>query len=495
MSSFAHSPGVLEKNVHGSSGIIVSSKGVVNGLSDIPNDGSHFGPDTMLGATSPNQTGAPYTQTGGIQEAINYASLAGQKVAVKPGLYKLYAYLHLPSNIKFKGESKINTILQFQPTGTYPSPLGTGLVDALNQSYIEFSNVTIDCNNIANINIQFGNGGVTSTYGCNIHDIKIINSMMYGLRITGSPTVRNYHYVVKNIEGQRSASSTQGDFFVFGVSESFVSNILVKNNIVGLSCGLYEADNTAIDGITITGLGGNANGFFLASTQNCIATRITVKNTASGYSGYVVYEYQEEDNSNSTVPNENSIVNITIDVGPNGVNNQMIKLSGNNTIFALSQIDGYSATASPYNAILIAGNNYVITGNKLMNTGQGIYDTSTNTGNVICDNTFQNVSSPFSQTSPNSIYKNNPGYNPQGFKVASPAVPASGTAQKNTFQFPVRIYLLTAGAGTAYTITDPLGDAQTIPATLAAGMEFTLDAGASIALTYTTAPTWVWYGI
>ena len=93
-----------------------------------------------------------------------------------------------------------------------------------------------------------------------------------------------------------------------------------------------------------------------------------------------------------------------------------------------------------------------------------------------------------------SLIKNVKGYNPQGFKVTSPAVPASGTALKNTGLFPVRIYLLTAGVGTAYTITDPLGDATTISTTLTAGMEFTLDAGASITLTYTTAPTWAWYG-
>lgn len=91
MSSFAHSPGVLEKNVHGSSGIIVSSKGVVNGLSDIPNDGSHFGPDTMLGATSPNQTGAPYTQTGGIQEAVNYAYPKTLNIKIPAGKYVITA--------------------------------------------------------------------------------------------------------------------------------------------------------------------------------------------------------------------------------------------------------------------------------------------------------------------------------------------------------------------------------------------------------------------
>jgi len=55
--------------------IYVSSKGISNGLSDIPNDGFDFGPDTMLGASSPDQYGPPYTQTSGIQEAYNYGKI------------------------------------------------------------------------------------------------------------------------------------------------------------------------------------------------------------------------------------------------------------------------------------------------------------------------------------------------------------------------------------------------------------------------------------
>ena len=83
----------------------------------------------------------------------------------------------------------------------------------------------------------------------------------------------------------------------------------------------------------------------------------------------------------------------------------------------------------------------------------------------------------------------------QGFSVTTPAFPATATNVQNTNPFSVRIYLLTAGAGTAFTITDPAGNVQAITVALAAGMEFTLDPGAQIQFTYTTAPTWKWYGI
>ena len=50
--------------------ITVSAKGVINGLSNQPNDGADFGPDSY----NPNYTGSgiPYTSTSGIQEAYEY---------------------------------------------------------------------------------------------------------------------------------------------------------------------------------------------------------------------------------------------------------------------------------------------------------------------------------------------------------------------------------------------------------------------------------------
>ena len=105
------------------------------------------------------------------------------------------------------------------------------------------------------------------------------------------------------------------------------------------------------------------------------------------------------------------------------------------------------------------------------------------------------VSSISAATVTNLSITNNIGYNPQGFGITTPSVPASGTAQENTEPFPVRVYLKTGGTGTAYAITDPAGNTETFTTTLAEGMEITLDPGASITLTYTVAPTWVWYGV
>jgi len=75
MSNLLHTyvPRVKYRNVQGRPYMVVSANGISNGLSDTYNDGADFGPDTMLGATAPGQYGPPYSNTCGIQEAINYA--------------------------------------------------------------------------------------------------------------------------------------------------------------------------------------------------------------------------------------------------------------------------------------------------------------------------------------------------------------------------------------------------------------------------------------
>ena len=62
----------------------VTSKGIVNGLSVLPNDGTGgFGPDTTSGATSVGEIGSPYTQTYGLNEAYIYSkSLAPNTISI-----------------------------------------------------------------------------------------------------------------------------------------------------------------------------------------------------------------------------------------------------------------------------------------------------------------------------------------------------------------------------------------------------------------------------
>lgn len=80
--------------------ITVSAKGIANGLSNVLNDGADFGPDTTLGATSPTQTGSPYTQASGIQEAISYCALNRLGVPhLRAGHYIITGFSNDPDNL------------------------------------------------------------------------------------------------------------------------------------------------------------------------------------------------------------------------------------------------------------------------------------------------------------------------------------------------------------------------------------------------------------
>ena len=112
------------KSINGKPYIIVSANGRSNGLSTKINDGSDFGPDTTLNATSPSQTGPPYTQTSGLQEALNYASQLYQQNINKSmqytdifikGWLNVYTDIIAPTNINHirifgsgRGTSAIN---------------------------------------------------------------------------------------------------------------------------------------------------------------------------------------------------------------------------------------------------------------------------------------------------------------------------------------------------------------------------------------------------
>ncbi len=81
------------------------------------------------------------------------------------------------------------------------------------------------------------------------------------------------------------------------------------------------------------------------------------------------------------------------------------------------------------------------------------------------------------------------------FSVTTPTFPASTVDVQNTNAFSVRIYILTIGTTTAYTITDIAGTTQAITTILSAGMEITLESLQKIQFTFTVAPTWKWMGL
>jgi hypothetical protein len=121
-----YSSEINDGNVH------VTSKGIVNGLSVLPNDGTGwFGPDTTKGATAPGQYGSPYTETSGIQEAIEYAQ-SNYEIKLLSGKFNVSSAINITYNgvqisgiggnyqggmNNFSGFSLLNTIINVISSG------------------------------------------------------------------------------------------------------------------------------------------------------------------------------------------------------------------------------------------------------------------------------------------------------------------------------------------------------------------------------------------
>ena len=131
--------------------IVVSAKGVANGLSEEYNDGWDFGPDSY----SPTSTSAvPYTESTGILEAWNYAvsvavlnSTTGNYVI--PEIRFVGSPFYINTNITFSGSGKYieNLILKGE------SSMAPYLVCNINSGYA----ITLDGDTFRDTNIRFEN--------------------------------------------------------------------------------------------------------------------------------------------------------------------------------------------------------------------------------------------------------------------------------------------------------------------------------------------------
>jgi hypothetical protein len=120
MTFISNYPPITESDIKGKPYITVSPKGIANGLSDIPNDGADFGPDTMLNATDPSQIGAPYTQTSGIQEAINYVlNFSLPNRLPFPEIFLLQGWFIINDNTTIWLNNNPNSSSPFEPTGLH----------------------------------------------------------------------------------------------------------------------------------------------------------------------------------------------------------------------------------------------------------------------------------------------------------------------------------------------------------------------------------------
>ena len=458
------------RNIHGRPSVTVSPKGLTLGTSEYFNDGADFGPDT------------PGTSTCGIQEAIN----ASNNILLLEGSYNPSVTITVAQPTRIVGYGA--TLTKVAGTEYY-------LFDFSGQAGNSIEGVTFDANapNMTPDETLLTDGEPCIVYDVSSNYTKILRCTFKnykGLPILGALSNSQIGTFALEVEvgwcefyqnnpGSYSDYMDNIGFTSLGgsVHDNYLS-IYAQEGIF-----LYESDDVACYGNTVdvngtyAGPGFTANGISVGSCRGCLIFGNVVRLNVDSAVG--IFIQQENDNTSSRSCVGNAFV-------------------GNTVRWTGASTNGVGVLI-PSDADTNVVNDNIFVGNLFINLNNVFTPPSTGTAenNRFFNNLAPGLGSVWYTSLPPSttMAVGNEGLNPQGFGLTTPSVPASGTAQANTFPFPVRVYLLTGGTATAYTITDPSGNAETFSVTLTAGLEITLDPGASVTLTYTVAPTWVWYGV
>ena len=502
-------PMLQMKNIRGKPYITVSAKGMVNGLSNIPNDGSDFGPDTTKGATAPGQYGSPYTETSGIQDAQNYLAKKGYENLPMGGTIQL-----------LDGVFEISTTINL----TTPSLIIAGLGLATDRS------TTIRLADGADVNII---NVETSAFKCVIRNLAIDGNnanntgSLYGIVANGNFTGQDLHInqiYLANVSGTA----------IYSNCGTYIEDVIVEG---GTSWGLYLDGNAGwlVNGFLVYGGAGGvyigSNGMTLSNITVYTATTPTLPQIeVAGNNNAITnvnvqnifYQVLISGNSNnitglqinaaitgSTPPTpiqitglRNNINSVYLNIGEIDVTTYpgaIIAISSSGSVTKISSL--FSNISLPPTFLVIQ---------SAYNTISDVYANVSSASTAIADsgsnNKISNIylygpttSTPLTLPSTDivrDIFMIDGSTNTpvQLFTPTTPSVPSSATAQENTNPYAVDVYVyggdvtkiqITKG-GTAYTVF------SVSTAIAMSGQAYKLNPGDSITVTYSTVPTWEW---
>ena len=505
------------KSINGKPSITVSAKGRSNGLSNKINDGADFGPDTTLNATSPSQTGPPYSPTLGILEAIKYVDSNGYggTVLLKRGLYVISQSVQYQFNTSIaiigeamgsgvtKSTQKYVTGVMIMPSESFPA--GNYLFDLDNTSSQENTGMLY----IDQIEF-FGSYSLTNPIGNSTY---LIASGLRTGHVNHGPA-RQFIGHIRTVSCLGSTTTNipsidinnaGGPTYIQLIQQTYSSNPTF--NAIDLTMEHYECYiQQGFYGINFNGSLNptpyyshyNIGTIYMDSTPtgalnvgddgypvNINIDKVIYDTSATNNNGVRIFTFHA-----SSVVNTNNIV--LFGSQPNSSNNNLFTLAnvGTSTLLinaVIKNITWYVAlnTGTP-----------TISGSMVLYGG-----TTTWNGSLTIDNfVIEPTGAVFTATLPNvisnvNIFLRNPtSYISVLGQPTTPTVPASGTAVQNTNPYATNVYLyggtvteiqLTRN-GTAYTV---FSNASGLALS---GQVYKLNPSDEITLTYTTAPTWEW---
>ncbi|MEM3860510.1 MAG: hypothetical protein QW478_14135 [Candidatus Micrarchaeaceae archaeon] len=411
------------KMLKGKPYVTVSAKGISNGLSNIPNDGADFGPDT------------PGTQTYGIQEAFNFVANSG-----KPSIVKLLSGIFYPTSaINYSGTVPLR--LTGNGAGNIYQLTGETIIDF---SQVNPSSLLPNTDGVGGAAITFNHPAITSSImpHLEIDHIQFQNMTISGASLMSGARVNNL-YFHDNFEYNLTTGITiQAGFNVFNAihiaerntayqvgynpfSLWYATSECIRNNLIMTS--------VAIDDAISANIAADTPGIFVEVSGNYIYNTTPVGSATNGR-GIVVSPLNFVSGIVYNAVIENNLI-----VGPYLVGIDIFPAVAHNTIrIAGNYISGMSAnddgTLYPYfgSGIRILLENETpfispklieITGNTITgNDRAGIYvGLSGNTG---CD--IQNLI-----INDNTIYNNNQQKTGVGSGIPAAGLSIIGSAAGN----------------------------------------------------------------
>jgi len=432
--------------------ITVSAKGISNGLSDIPNDGADFGPDTMLNATSKGQYGPPYTQTSGIQEAWNYAFATAKGYSSYGGGTDYW----MRPILLLDGVFTVNQKIFLSPSKRIMNPKMIGLGSMSTYVMWNFNDNCIEIDHTSS-NIQYASieiGYMQPVASGNAYSAtgKAFFAANY---VSGDPSYQANTFQSYDMDFSNDFNGN-AMFSLTGFQKIILYN---PQAYFGGVYGILYTENTRYVSVLGGFSGGNPYSFYLNNVESFV---VYGSNTGGG--GIVL-------------SNVNYVYIDNFDVA------YAILINGNVEYLHLDRVNSSSNVE-----LLNTQGSSAVTIQKLK-IGELNVSTNTNTlsgSNLITINDIEvgtfNIASGAAIS---GQWVNSP---------ATPAVPASGTAVTNTNLYPVLVYI-NGGAITNITRKTITGTSYTVYSNSTASpvyMPVKLENGESITITYTTAPTWTW---
>lgn len=397
---------------------------------------------------------------------------SGGVVYAPAGVYSLTAGIVIPAgNISFCGDGAA-TILKpvagatFDVISTTAPPDNTTVMPGLYD--IELTDFAIDGSNMAGTVAGQGNGihlwTVSYSLVRHVHIINVPNWAVMNESNTASDSFDNH------FEHIRTNSCAGGLRFESGEGSTVYH------------CFFYGANNnTAANQNVLRGSGGDNGAYALKQDTGNVA----LLNCFFGGGGNITHELVQLNGFSTMIGCQfDNIYSMSLSISGGAHYSQLLAND-----FELQQTGG----AGHFGPVIQLGaSNCIISNNSCPPwTGSGatyiISESGANAGNVIDGNQFAPGSAGIFSLNAGStdVLRDNPGFNPRGHAVTQPAVPASTTAQTNFSGCDCTVYV---SGGTVSAIS--VGGSATGLTTGAVRVP----AGSTIALTYSAAPTWQWFG-